>query len=180
MTATIRTLPRYYPAIFAQRVLLSAAILAVLCVCAILLCKYKKINKLQRNAFVVLSVYTVVLLYFTFIGRYSHEEYGFQIFFFESYRKLLTHFSFHIATQLLVNLGMLFPVGFLLPMVLACRKKYLLTILLSVFLTLLIETMQLVMKCGTFEVDDIINNIIGAALGMAVYAVTKRLSGKKE
>ena len=60
------------------------------------------------------------------------------------------------------------------------RVGAMLTILLSVFLTLLIETMQLVMKCGTFEVDDIINNIIGAALGMAVYAVTKRLSGKKE
>ena len=178
MTATIRTLPRYYPAIFAQRVLLSAAILAILCVCAILLCKYKQINKLQRNAFIVLSVYTVVLLYFTFIGRYSHEEYGFRIYFFESYRKLFTHFNLHIVAQLLVNLGMLFPVGFLLPIVLVCRRKYLLTLLLSVFLTLFIETMQLVMKCGTFEIDDIINNIIGAALGAVAYAVIKRLISK--
>lgn len=179
MLATIRTLPHYFPEIFVNRIIISVIAFAVFCAVSIFLYKKHKFNKLQCGAAIVLSLYIVVLLYFTVVGRYSHEEYEYKINFFTSYRWFFKYNGEQVLRQLLINLVMIMPVGFLLPVVIKAKYKYLITMALSLLLTVFIETMQLITKCGSFEVDDIINNFIGAVLGMLVYALCSKLLKSK-
>ena len=154
MYATIRTLPHYFPEIFVNRIIISVIAFAVFCAVSIFLYKKHKFNKLQCSAAILLSLYIVVLLYFTVTGRYSHE--------------------------LLINFVMLMPVGFLLPVVINAKHKYLITMALSLLLTVFIETMQLITKCGSFEIDDIINNFVGAVLGMLIYMMLNNIIQKRK
>ena len=179
MLATIRTLPHYFPEIFVNRIIISVIAFAVFCAVSIFLYKKHKFNKLQCGAAIVLSLYIVVLLYFTVVGRYSHEEYEYKINFFTSYRWFFKYNGEQVLRQLLINLVMIMPVGFLLPVVIKAKYKYLITMALSLLLTVFIETMQLITKCGSFEVDDIINNFIGAVLGMLIYALCSKLLKSK-
>ena len=147
---------------------------AVFCAVSIFLYKKHKFNKLQCGAAILLSLYIVVLLYFTVVGRYSHEEYEYKINFFTSYRWFFQYNGEQVLRQLLINFVMLMPVGFLLPVVIKAKHKYLITMALSLLLTVFIETMQLITKCGSFEIDDIINNFIGAVIGMLIYALCSK------
>ena len=175
MVATIRTLPHYFPEIFVNRIIISVIAFAVFCAVSIFLYKKHKFNKVQCGAAILLSLYIVVLLYFTVVGRYSHEEYEYQINFFTSYRWFFQYNGEQVLRQLLINFVMLMPVGFLLPVVIKAKHKYLITMALSLLLTIFIETMQLITKCGSFEIDDIINNFVGAVLGMLLYVLCIKL-----
>ena len=179
MVVTIRTLPHYFPEIFVNRIIISVIAFAVFCAVSIFLYKRQKFNKMQCAAAILLSLYIVVLLYFTVTGRYSHEEYEYKINFFTSYRWFFQYNGEQVLRQLLINFVMLMPVGFLLPVVIKAKHKYLITMALSLLLTVFIETMQLITKCGSFEVDDIINNFIGAVLGMLIYALCSKLLKSK-
>ena len=175
MVATIRTLPHYFPEIFVNRIIISVIAFAVFCAVSIFLYKKHKFNKVQCGAAILLSLYIVVLLYFTVVGRYSHEEYEYQINFFTSYRWFFQYNGEQVLRQLLINFVMLMPVGFLLPVVIKAKHKHLITMALSLLLTVFIETMQLITKCGSFEIDDIINNFVGAVLGMLLYVLCIKL-----
>lgn len=175
MLITIRTLPHYFPEIFVSRIIISVISFAVFCAFSIVMYKQNKYNKVQCFSAILLSLYIVVLLYFTVVGRYSHEEYGYEINFLTSYRWLFQQNGEQMLRQLLINLVMLMPVGFLLPVVIKAKHKYLITMALSLLLTVFIETMQLITKCGSFEIDDIINNFVGAVLGMLIYMLFSRI-----
>ena len=175
MLVTIRTLPNEFPEIFVNRIIISVIAFAVFCAVSIFLYKKHKFNKVQCGAAILLSLYIVVLLYFTVVGRYSHEEYEYQINFFTSYRWFFEQNGEQVLRQLLINLVMLMPVGFLLPVVIKAKHKYLITMALSLLLTVFIETMQLITKCGSFEIDDIINNFVGAVIGMLLYVLYSKL-----
>ena len=180
MLITIRTLPHYFPEVFVNRIIISVLVFVVFCAVTIFLYKRQKFNKVQCIAAILLSLYIVVLLYFTVVGRYSHEEYGYEIQFFTSYRWFFRHNEEQMLRQLLINLVMLIPVGFLLPIIINVKHKYLITMALSLLLTVFIETMQLIMKCGAFEIDDIINNFVGAVIGMLIYMLLNRIIQKRE
>ena len=115
MTLTIKTLPHYFPEVFAQRVILSVLIFVALCILWVVLYKRKRIQTKQFIVLLFLSLYVVVLFYYTVIGRYSHEEYDFRLYYYYSYRRLIEHFDWHNLRQLVINIAMLVPVGFLLP-----------------------------------------------------------------
>ena len=171
MEATIRTLPHYFPELFVQRLIISAILLAVLCVVSVLLFFCKKINTAQFIGLLILSAYTIALFYYTVFGRYSHEEYTRQIHIYVSYKYLFEHFGPQSLRQVVLNIVMLIPFGILMPIVIKAKRKYLSTFLSAFALILFIESMQLIMQCGTFEVDDIINNLLGTAIGMLLFAL---------
>ena len=179
MTATVRTLPQYFPEIFVNRIILSVIAFAVFCNVTFILHKRRRFDRTQCVAAILLSLYIVVLLYFTVIGRYSHEEYDYQIHIFYSYRFLLEQFDFQSIRQFVINLFMLVPVGFLLLVIIKEKGKYVIALVLCILLTVFIESMQLWMKCGSFEVDDIINNMIGAVIGILIYALIHWITHQK-
>lgn len=70
------------------------------------------------------------------------------------------------------NIAAFMPLGFLLPMVCGVRSMTLPKVLLISFgVSLALESLQLVLFIGTFDVDDIIMNTAGGLLGYAAYVV---------
>ena len=179
MTVTIKSPPHYFPEIFMNRIIISAIAFAVFCMVTVILYKCRRFDKAQSIAAILLSMYIVVLLYFTVVGRYSHEEYAYKIHFFYSYRFLLEQFGFQSIRQVVINIAMLVPVGFLLSVIIKGKGKYVIVLVLCLLLTVFIESMQLLTKCGSFEVDDIINNMIGAVIGILLYALIHWIAHQK-
>ena len=179
MLATIKTMPQYFPEIFVNRIIISAIAFAVFCIVTFILYKRRRFDRTQCVAAILLSLYIVVLLYFTVVGRYSHEEYDYQIHIFYSYRFLLEQFDSQSIRQFVINLFMLVPVGFLLLVIIKGKGKYVIVFVLCLLLTVFIESMQLLTKCGSFEIDDIISNMIGAVIGILIFALIHWITHQK-
>ena len=74
--------------------------------------------------------------------------------------------------EIVLNILMLVPVGFLLP-VLVKRHAVLYGILVSVC----IEVFQLITGRGYFEVNDLIHNSLGIVIGYGIYRLARRIVG---
>ena len=77
--------------------------------------------------------------------------------------------------DLLLNIILFIPLGFLLPYIwpkLNGRK----TVLMAFVISVTIETTQYIAHWGCLEVDDIINNTLGACIGYGCFKLYKRLT----
>ena len=63
------------------------------------------------------------------------------------------------------------PFGILLPIVISGYKKSAIIIFDGLVVSLIIETIQLLTKVGSFDVDDIILNTIGVAIGYVLFKI---------
>lgn len=180
MIVTIKTLPHYFPEVFAQRIILSVIILLGLFALFIALYFRKRISKNQLIVSLVLCAYIVTVYYFTVIGRYSSEIYRNEIYFFYSYPQLFERFDRESIKQILINLLVLLPVGFMLPFIISGKMRYFWTFLISFCISISIELLQIIMVCGTFELDDILNNVIGACMGIGIYILLNNFIGFKK
>lgn len=77
--------------------------------------------------------------------------------------------------NLLGNIVCFMPFGFLLPTISKNKvlKNFVSVTLLAMIFSLCIETAQLVMKVGAFDVDDILLNTIGGLLGYIFMKLTR-------
>ncbi len=80
-----------------------------------------------------------------------------------------------------LNCLLLTPVGALLPVIL--KKKsgkscFRILLLIGFLISLSIELLQLALKKGLFEFDDMIHNVVSVALGYAIYAASSCLYKK--
>ena len=174
MTATVTTLFHEFPLVFTIRVGISLLLITASFFIAIKLCRQGKINNTQRNIMMCLAVYIVLMFYFTVLGRYSWSVYRYDFDVAGAYGRLFQNFSGEELKQFLINLLMIVPISFFTP-VLINKHKYINTILFCIVLTLTIEFLQFFTCTGTFETVDIINNIIGAVLGIAACAAVRKI-----
>ena len=70
------------------------------------------------------------------------------------------------------------PFRLLLPVMHRNLRKSLPVILLGFSLSLLVESLQLVLKVGSFDVDDLLLNTVGAAAGYFLYWVCNQIRRK--
>lgn len=68
------------------------------------------------------------------------------------------------------NIIMLMPMGVLLPFIINKRDAMIQTILFGFAFSLIIEVSQKVLNVGFFEVDDLLNNMIGVIIGAVIYS----------
>ena len=68
------------------------------------------------------------------------------------------------------NIVWFVPFGFLLPVIWQKLKSYY-TIPLGFLLSLVIETSQFILKKGMFEIDDLVLNTLGTAIGCLIYKI---------
>ena len=81
----------------------------------------------------------------------------------------------HAVINLAGNVVMFVPLGFLLPKVSIRQRKLWRTMLTTAFLIMLVEMVQLFSLRGSCDVDDVLLNVLGAAVGYGIY----RIFGKK-
>ena len=117
-------------------------------------------------------IYCCFLLSATFAGR--PRVHGAMLIPFSSYYEAWAAQSFIGWRNILLNIAMFIPFGALLPI---CwdRKLNLRKLLVIVALTSLsIETVQYISRTGLFEIDDLINNLLGALIGFGGWKLLKK------
>lgn len=137
----------------------------------ITLCRKKRILCSQAVAGLLLLLYLITVLGSTVFARMPGER-RYQLEVFWSWKKIFHSVAQNgsiLQNQLLqeniLNMLMLFPAGFLLPLVFAKRMKWYQGLLFGMVFSSGIELLQLFLCRGLFEFDDIIHNSFGCMIG---------------
>ncbi|MFD0961497.1 VanZ family protein [Paenibacillus chungangensis] len=69
------------------------------------------------------------------------------------------------------NVLLFVPLGFLLPILFAKARRFSMSIVWTMLASLTIELTQLGARLGSFDVDDLILNVLGGLIGYAVWTV---------
>ncbi len=173
MFSPIKTLNTYFPLQFYICLFIDIAIILFGVILAVRLHKKGTFEKVQTVACIVLFVWSAVVLFLTLLGRRYHDyytqNYSFELF--SCYRRIIIEHNHAILISTLQNITMFVPIGFTLSVVFKKSHKFILPLVISFAFSLLIETGQLLLKSGTFELDDLFNNTLGALLGIIIYMI---------
>jgi glycopeptide antibiotics resistance protein len=138
--------------------------------------KFSNMIRSRRVITGLLLLYTVLLSYWMFFGfgRTTQSTYSYNLVPFSTIERFLysKNIRYHLLINIFGNIAVFVPFGILLPL---CLQKTFIRILI-VFLAgvLCLETLQLVCRRGTFDVDDIILNTAGFLLGWIFYLLGRR------
>lgn len=150
----------------------------------------KQTEKIRLICRILFVVYLIVLFYFLFfaemMGRVSDSgvrEYNYNLELFKEIRRFIEYreiLGWKVVTlNLAGNVAAFLPFGFFLPVVLKNCKGWLLVTLLTMTASLVIETIQLVTKVGSFDVDDILLNTLGGILGYFGYFIIYKIRERR-
>ncbi len=144
-----------------------------------------RVKKLGTAFFVLYVLILVYLLFFSEgYGRVADAEREFrynlvpfvEIRRFWTYRKQLGMFA--LFTNIFGNVLGFMPYGFVLPVITRRMRNGFFIILSGFSISLTVEVIQLITKVGCFDIDDMILNTLGAALGYGIYAVCDKIRRK--
>lgn len=122
----------------------------------------------------VFIIYLGVLFYFLFFSeRYGRtdvsEEYHYNLVLFQEIRRFYQYREVLGIKNVLINLAgnviAFMPFGFFLPILWPRSGRFFFVTFWSLLFSLAVETIQLVYKVGTFDVDDLFLNTLGGILG---------------
>ncbi len=131
----------------------------------------RKIKPGRLFLYGVFICYLMVVFGATMLSRGAYWESRMQWRLFYSYREAWNHFSAREWRNIILNILLFVPFGFLLPFLFSKFRVFWKTYLAGLGLTVLIEVGQLVLKRGIFETDDIFNNFLGAMIGYGLYRI---------
>ena len=150
--------------------------------------KNKKEEHRLVLAWTLFIVYMVFLMYFLFfaeiMGRtYIDRDYHYNLTPFREIRRFIVYRRtlgwFAVLSNLLGNVLAFVPFGMILPMLTPKCRNFFHIVLLGFDFSLFVETIQLISKVGSFDVDDLILNTLGAALGYQAYRLIRRYYRRK-
>ena len=150
-------------------------------------------TKKQKLGWVLFIVYMTLVVYFMFFAESFdrpdvRQEYHYNLVLFREikrfiiYREQLGMKAFLL--NIVGNMVGFMPFGFFLPIISRRSRKWYNTVLFGFCFSLCIEVTQLVMRVGSFDVDDILLNTIGGAMGFVTYRIVqkyrrRRMNGKR-
>lgn len=145
-------------------------------------------RKIRRMGLLLFVIYVLLLIYFLFFseayGRVAEaeREYRYNLTPFVEIRRFWVYRDqvglFAFFTNIFGNVIGFIPLGFILPIICRSWRNGFLIILSGFGLSLCVETIQLITKVGCFDVDDMILNTVGAAVGYITFAVCDYLRRK--
>ncbi len=137
---------------------------------------YKKNKKIQDNlSWYQMAVFGIIVFYFsvvlgaTIFARGKYETGQINLHLFSTYRNAWYTMEMVLWRNLLWNICMFVPIGFLLPML---KKRFRVakwTYFGCFLATFFIETIQFIFRCGIFEIDDLFNNTLGGVIGYGLW-----------
>ncbi|MCC8141903.1 MAG: VanZ family protein [Lachnospiraceae bacterium] len=144
--------------------------------------QYKK--QIRVLCWILFALYIAVMVYFLFfadmLGRTTDtaQLYNPNLILFREIRRFWIYRSrfgcFYTFLNLAGNILVFMPFGFLLPIMSRKLRGFFRIILLGLALSLAVEFVQLATNTGCFDVDDLLLNTVGAALGYLIYALVQR------
>lgn len=131
----------------------------------------KKLSKKKACWFAVFICYMTVVLCATMLDRSNVWIHGTILPLFYSYKEAWNSFTAADWRNIILNILLFVPFGFLLPVGVKWFRNFMKTYLAGLILTVCIEVLQLVLKRGIFELDDIFNNTLGTMIGYGCYVL---------
>ena len=139
-------------------------------------------KKMMRKAGLVLYLlYIGALVYFLFFADWYDHAPGMQwehrvnvMPFLEIRRSCRLIFERHVegaSLNLFGNVVGFLPVGFLPPVITRTMRKFHRVLLHGLFVSLIVELIQLITRAGRCDVDDVILNTTGCALGYLIFLI---------
>ena len=133
---------------------------------------------------VLFVTYLVALMYVMFfaemLGRTEvNREYSYTLHLFREIGRFLRYRNVLGIRAVFWNLGgnvlCFMPFGYCLPWLFKSLDRVHLAVLLSLYLSLLIELTQLFLRVGSFVVDDLLLNTLGGLLGFICYRLWRKI-----
>lgn len=122
--------------------------------------------------------YLMVLVYLCFfseeMGR-NHSSYGYNLVPFREIRRYYTHIdtigAYIFVLNIVGNVVAFMPFGFFRPLLGVKKPGIFKTVIQGALFSLIIETSQLLVQVGSFDVDDIILNTLGTFAGYIMFSL---------
>ena len=124
--------------------------------------------------FVLLAGYTAVLLYVTLLRQVGGGSQQMNLHLFLAWREAWNNFSLQNWLNVLLNIALFLPLGFLLPFLGKAFQSWA-TPVVGLAVSLAVETAQYLLERGMFDVDDLFTNSLGALLGFCFAMLLLRL-----
>lgn len=142
--------------------------------------KKKKMTRNRWIAVILFAVYIILLLYLMFFSEMEQRgilvkaEYTYNLTPLKEIRRYLLYGRQigirGVFLNLWGNIIGFMPLGFFLPVFSRrCRERWYATVLCAYLLSYGIEMTQLLLRAGSCDVDDIILNTLGGALGYVLF-----------
>lgn len=119
----------------------------------------------------ILLFYLIFVLGATLLNRGSAWSGSFNLRPFSSYRSAWNNFSMTEWRNIVLNIVLFVPLGFLLPLLSQRFKTFWKTAVAGFCVTLIIECVQMPVGRGIFEIDDIIDNTAGVIIGYGIIMI---------
>ena len=129
-------------------------------------------------AIICLVVEIVAIAYFTIFFREQGESHTYELELFWSYKKWILEGSVAFGLEILNNIVLFFPFGFILTDALR-RCPFWAVLLSSLAVSDTRSRVQLVFRLGLFEFDDIFNNVLGAVAGWCVFHILRSFKRRR-
>ena len=145
----------------------------------------RQINKHYLKILLILLLigYVFYILYMTLFCRTPRTFYQYNYKIFWSYQYFFDQ-DHPEGRQIILNILFFIPYGFLLSSLLNCfqikskKNIFLITCISGCLLSVGIELLQLILKLGLSELDDVIHNALGAVIGYLTYALMVKMKSK--
>ena len=140
-------------------------------------------TKRQKLGWVLFLMYRCLLAYFMFFsesfGRTDTDRgYAYNL---VPLKEITRYFRYYrtlgmplFLINIVGNMVAFMPFGFFLPIISRRSRKWYNTVSFGLIFSLILETLQLIFKVGSFDVDDMLLNTVGAGLGFLVYRTVQR------
>lgn len=115
-------------------------------------------------------VYSTVVLIQAFFSREPGSRTGIDVTLFSTWGMTMTEHAYFVE-----NIMMFIPYGILFPFAFSVMRNGFLCVFSGLLCSVCLELMQLVTKRGYCQVDDILTNTLGAAVGFLCYKVLIQL-----
>ncbi|WP_211746671.1 VanZ family protein [Paenibacillus sp. Marseille-Q4541] len=132
---------------------------------------------MQRQTFIrcILFLYLVMLAYFMFAGfhRSVHSNYRYNLIPLHTVSAYVRNLGpgnmVDTAINLIGNIAVFIPLGYLLPASMFRPWSYGKFILFFVCFIFLLECLQTILRVGTGDIDDLLLNVIGGSIGYIIF-----------
>ncbi|MGE7891057.1 VanZ family protein [Bacillus cereus] len=142
----------------------------------------KKLTVQQVLLFILIIGYYSLALSATSIGRSDDIVFArtIDLDVLSVYKKAWNIFSFSSFFHIILNIGMLFPLGILFPLFSKVFQKTKWMLIISIIASLLIEILEFTLQRGSMELADLLHNTLGMMLGYSVLNIVLIFLKKKE
>lgn len=166
----------------ADLVLLTLLIMiSLITLCAAIGYLVQNYRSLHIGALALLFCYLLAVAYITLFSRSSVGDHRISLLRTDLFIMALQMHSLEPLRHVFLNLAMFIPIGFLLPPIQSQKRTSLSNVLfLSMTLSVLIETLQLLLQIGQADLTDVIANTLGGVAGFLIYCLLHRFAAAKD